>query len=125
MPKRNTLENAALQLIMNAGCEGVVQSELWRELDASSREGSRIALKLERKGLILREREIYSGRWTYRLYPKRRPVSINSIVDCPCFMCPDDSRCGAWSTVTPNECEKLSQWILGLVQRETVSQGEN
>ena len=125
MPKRNNLENAALQLIMNSGSEGVVQSKLWRELDASSREGSRIALKLEKRGLILRKREISNGRWTYRLYPKRRPVSINSIIDCPCLMCPDDSRCGAWSTVTPNECEKLSQWILGLVQRETVSQGEN
>ena len=47
MPKRNDLEQKALQFITNTGFEGVPQSELWRKLGASSREGSRIALKLE------------------------------------------------------------------------------
>ena len=117
MPRRDDMEHKALQLIVNTGSQGVLQSELWRKLGASSREGSRIAIKLENKGLILRERELFSGRWTYRLYPKRRPASINSILDCPCLMCPDNSRCGAWSTISPNECEKLNEWILGLSEK--------
>jgi uncharacterized membrane protein len=50
MPKHNDLEQKALQIIMNYGNEGLLQSELWRKLGASSREGSRIALKLEGKG---------------------------------------------------------------------------
>ncbi|MGB9854269.1 MAG: transcriptional regulator, partial [Candidatus Bathyarchaeales archaeon] len=94
MPKHNDLEQKALQIITNTGNEGLLQSELWRKLGASSREGSRIALKLESKGLVRREKELCNGRWTYRLYPKRLPASINSILDCPCMMCPDGQRCG-------------------------------
>ena len=61
MPKRSELEHKALQFIANTGGEGVLQSDLWRQLDASSREGSRIAIKLENKGLIRRERELFEG----------------------------------------------------------------
>jgi len=119
MPKRDDLEYKALHLIVNMGSQGVLQSDLWRKLGASSREGSRIALKLESKGLIRREKELFGGRWTYRLYPKRRPASINSIIDCPCLMCPNDARCEAWGAISPNECEKLTEWILGLMQKGT------
>jgi len=125
MSRRNGLERMALQLIMNAGSQGLLQSELWRRLGASSREGSRIAIKLQNKGLIVRERELFSGRWTNRLYLKRRPASINSVLDCPCLMCPDGPRCAAWSAISPNECEKLTEWILGLAQKETSSSGGN
>ena len=93
-------------------------------IDATSREGSRIALKLETKGLILREKELFKGRWTYRLFPKRKPASLNSIIDSPCLMCPNDARCGAWSPISPNECPRLTAWILGIDQPETESSGE-
>ena len=125
MPRRSDLEHKALHLIANAGNQGVLQSEMWRDLDASSREGSRISIKLENKGLIRRERELFGGRWTYRLYPMRKPASINSIIDCPCLMCPDDPRCGAWSSISPNHCVQLTEWILGLVQREMNPSGES
>ena len=124
MPRRNDLEHEALKLIVNTGDDGVLQSEMWRKLDATSREGSRIALKLEHKGLILRERELFGGRWTYRLFPKRQPASIDSITDCPCLMCPDDPRCGPWSSTSPNICEKLTQWILRLAIEEMDPSGE-
>ena len=71
MPKRNDLEQKALHYVVNTGYQGVLQSDLWRELGASSREGSRVSIKLEEKGLIRREKELQEGRWTYRLYPKR------------------------------------------------------
>ncbi len=125
MPRRNELEYKALNVISNNGTDGVLQSELWRELDATSREGSRIALKLETKGLILREKELYEGRWTYRLFPKRKPASLNSIINSPCLMCPNDSRCGAWSPISPNHCPRLTSWILGIdEQPETEDSGE-
>lgn len=112
MPKRNDLEHKALSFIANIGTEGILQSELWRQLGASSREGSRIALKLEDKGLINRQKELCEGRWTYRLYPKRKPASINSIADCPCLTCPDNLQCGSWGAISPNYCAKLTDWIL-------------
>jgi hypothetical protein len=125
MPRRNELEYKALNFITNNGNDGVLQSELWRELDATSREGSRIALKLETKGLIFREKELYEGRWTYRLYPKRKPASLNSIIDSPCLMCPNDPRCGAWSPISPNHCPRLTAWILGEEPPEIETSGED
>jgi len=116
MPKSNNLEQRALQIIINAGSNGLLQSELWKRLGASSREGSRIALKLESKGLIRREKELRNGRWTYRLYPRRLPASIDSIVDCPCMMCPDSSKCGPTGSITPQNCEKLTEWLFRIAE---------
>ncbi len=114
MPKRNDLEQKALHSVINTGYDGILQSELWRELSASSREGSRVAIKLEEKGLIRREKELQSGRWTYRLYPKRLPASIESVVDCPCLLCQDSARCDPTTTISPKSCGKLTDWIMSL-----------
>ncbi|MCJ7561259.1 transcriptional regulator [Candidatus Bathyarchaeota archaeon] len=114
MPKRNDLEQKALHSVVNTGYEGVLQSELWRELGASSREGSRVAIKLEEKGLIRREKELQDGRWTYRLFPKRLPASIESIADCPCLLCQDNARCDPTTTISPKSCSRLTDWILSL-----------
>ena len=125
MPKRNDLEYRAFQYILNTGEKGVLQSELWRKLDASSREGSRIALKLENKGLIRREKELFNGRWTYRLYPKRQPSTVDSIIDCPCMGCPESIKCGSWATVSPNDCERLTQWLLELITKLGETMGDS
>jgi hypothetical protein len=114
MPKRNDLEQKALHFVIGTGFKGVLQSELWRELDASSREGSRVAIKLEEKGLIRREKELQGGRWTYRLFPKRMPASIESIADCPCLLCKDNARCDPTTTISPKDCVKLTAWIVSL-----------
>jgi hypothetical protein len=114
MPKRNDLEQKALHYVVNTGYQGVLQSDLWRELGASSREGSRVSIKLEEKGLIRREKELQEGRWTYRLYPKRLPASIETIVDCPCLLCPDNARCDPTTALSPKSCPKLTDWILNL-----------
>ncbi len=125
MPKHSDLEHKALQFIANTGDEGVLQSNLWRQLNASSREGSRIALKLEGKGLVRRERELFCGRWTYRLYPKRKPASINSIIDCPCLTCVVSIRCGAYGATSPNDCDKLTEWIDILAQEAGELKGDS
>jgi hypothetical protein len=124
MPKRDELEYKALHYIANTKCKGVLQVDLWRVLSVSSREGSRIALKLENKSLIRREKELFDGRWTYRLFPKRQPASINSVAECPCLMCSNDSKCSAWGTVSPNGCERLTEWLLTLANGETNTSGD-
>jgi DNA-binding Lrp family transcriptional regulator len=116
MPKHSDLEQKAFQVIINAGFEGILQSELWRKLDASSREGSRIAIKLDEKGLIRRERELCNARWTYRLYPKRLPSSLDSISGCPCLLCHDIIRCDPSTEISPKNCQKLTQWILSMME---------
>jgi hypothetical protein len=125
MPKHNDLEQRALQFIMNTGFEGILQSELWRKLGASSREGSRMAIKLESKGLVRRERELRDGRWTYRLYPKRVPASIDLIADCPCLMCPDNPRCDPASATSPQNCEKLTEWLLSIATNKSGAMGDS
>ncbi len=112
MPKQDDLEQKALNIIMSRGEKGILQSDLWREMNASSREGSRISIRLESKGLIYREPELSRGRWTYRLYSKRQPISVDSIIDCPCLSCEEFSRCGAGGKISPNNCERLIQWVL-------------
>src|SRR5512136_376580 len=114
MPKRNDLEQKALHSVINTGYKGILQSALWRDLGASSREGSRVAIKLEEKGLIRREKELEGGRCTYRLYPKRLPASIESITDCPCLLCADNARCDPTTAISPKNCAKLTGWILNL-----------
>lgn len=125
MPKRNDLEQRALQFIMNTGFNGVLQSDLWRELGATSREGSRISLKLESKGLIRRDKELREGRWTFRLYPKRLPASIDSISDCPCLMCADNPRCDPSSTISPQTCDRLTEWLLCISQNGPSAMGDS
>ena len=124
MPKRNDLEQKALQFVINTGSEGVLQSELWRELEASSREGSRVAIKLEEKGLIQREKELQGGRWTYRLFPKRLPSSIESIADCPCLLCKDNAKCDPTTTISPKRCGRLTEWIISLDNNGQAESGE-
>ncbi len=108
----NELEHRALKIIVDSGSEGVLQADLWRKLDATSREGSRIALKLEKRGVVGREKELSEGRWTYRLTAKKQPITIESIVNCPCFSCKHLDRCGKGGELNPNQCELLTKWIL-------------
>ena len=48
---------------------GIHQSEFWKELDVSSRKGSRIASKLEEKGFVEREESVHGGNTTYLITP--------------------------------------------------------
>jgi len=112
MSRRNELEKQAINLIIEKGEEGILQSDLWRKLDATSRVGSSIALKLEAKNIIRREREFADGRWTYRLFIKKKPLTVDSILDVPCFLCKDIDRCESGGQISPNTCNKLSRWLL-------------
>jgi len=110
---------------MGTGFDGILQSDLWRKLGASSREGSRIALNLEEKNLIKREKELRNGRWTYRLYPRRLPARIDSIVDVPCLMCPDNPRCDPSSVTSPQSCDRLTEWLTSISKDGTGALGDS
>jgi hypothetical protein len=117
LPRRDDLEHVALQIVINSGREGIIQSDLWRKLDASSREGSRVSLKLESKGLIRREKEMAEGRWTYRLYPKRQPISIDSVLTQPCLLCALVPKCEFGGSISPTTCELLRNWLMELASK--------
>lgn len=110
-PKNNKAEQKALKLIFDAGEEGLLQSELWKLLDVSSREGSRMAKKFEEKGRVYREKVLNNGRWTYMIFSKKELVTLDSIEGCPCLVCDKVEKCFNEGKVTPTSCLKLTAWI--------------
>ena len=63
--------NKVCEIIAGYEIKGILQSELWKKLKLSSRDGSRLALKLERMGMITREKILEKERWTYKLIIKK------------------------------------------------------
>ncbi len=90
---------------------GMIQSELWKKLKLSSRDGSRLALKLERMGNITREKILENGRWTYKLILKKTPISTTSIEDAPCLICPVEQRCTLEGEISPQTCVWIEEWV--------------
>ena len=115
MSRRGPGEQDMLQFIMKTGDDGILQSELWKKMKADSREGSRAILRLERKGLIERKRELNAGRWTYRVFARRKYSSIDSIIDVPCSFCDIEPRCAQEGAENPAKCGKINQWIFASV----------
>ncbi|MBO3803082.1 MAG: hypothetical protein JTT11_04290, partial [Candidatus Brockarchaeota archaeon] len=111
--KRDILEKKSLDLIFRAGEEGILQTELWKKLNMSSREGSRICVRLESWGLIKRDKILCDGRWTYRIKSTRKPPSLGSILGAPCITCAQaGSMCARGNEISPENCDTLEQWIL-------------
>ncbi len=111
MSKRDRLERRALEIILNKGEEGILQSELWKELEASSRVGSRISLNLGKKNLITRQRELSDGRWTYRVFVNIRSLDIDSISIVPCVSCAEILKCESGREFSPETCKILTKWL--------------
>jgi len=111
MSVKREREKRAFQLILESGEEGILQSEMWKRLGAYSQTGAIIARKLEKMNIIKRQRELHDGRWTYRLISTQKPITVNSIIDCPCTACNDIDRCTPGLFVSPLFCKKLTYWI--------------
>jgi Lrp/AsnC family transcriptional regulator, leucine-responsive regulatory protein len=94
--------------------EGVLQSELWKELGVDSRKCSRIVKKLEESGLIDRIEFKKDGIKTYLLKARQMPVNPNDLLAgdelIPCISC--ELEC------IVEECHPLMDWMyqLAIVQ---------
>ncbi len=91
---------------------GMLQSELWKKLKLTSRDGSRLAIKLERRNIIKREKILENGRWTYKLKIAKMPVSTQSIEAAPCLICPVEQKCTVDGEVSPRTCPLIEQWVI-------------
>lgn len=109
--KNNNLEQKALKLVFDAGDKGILQSEIWKKLGVSSREGSRMAKKFEEKDKVIREKVLNDGRWTYKLYSKKELVTLDSVKGCPCLICDEVDKCFRGGTRDPVYCMALTAWI--------------
>ncbi|MFX0163328.1 MAG: hypothetical protein ACFE68_08395 [Candidatus Hodarchaeota archaeon] len=119
------LERSALKMILESNTRGVLQSDLWKRLGTSSREASRIVTHLEVLNIISKKKELYKGRWTYRLFyynvfekiTKNEPEEKASIEllekqVVTCFRCDDLERCGVGHEISPVYCHKLTEYLL-------------
>ena len=104
--------NRVCEIIAGYENEGTLQSELWKKLKLSSRDGSRLALKLERMGMITREKILEKQRWTYKLIIKKIPISTKSIEGAPCLTCPVQSKCSIDGEISPKTCQWIEDWVL-------------
>lgn len=112
--KLGKLEERALKLLLKHGENGLLQSELWHLLGVTSRDGSRVAIKLEKKGLVRRIREFANDRWTMRLISQVKPMNLSVIKDAPCPSCPYNDSCGPSGNYSPAECVLIETWLLAL-----------
>ncbi len=106
------LTNRVCDIVAKYETDGMLQSELWKKLKLTSRDGSRLALKLERLGIISREKILEKGRWTYKLIIKRTPVSTESIENAPCLTCPVEQKCSLEGEISPRSCQLIEDWVL-------------
>ncbi|MCS7094209.1 MAG: hypothetical protein NZ988_00130 [Thaumarchaeota archaeon] len=109
--KISKLEEQAIKLLLERG-EGILQSELWHELGVSSRDGSRIAIKLEKKGLVKRVRILANDRWTMKLVPQIKRFNPSALFGSPCPLCPFNQNCGPNQSVSPIGCTLIEEWII-------------
>ncbi len=101
--------------------EGMFQSELWKKLKLTSRDGSRLALKLERMGTIYREKILEKGRWTYKLILKKTPISTQSIENAPCLVCPVEQKCSIDGEISPRTCQLIEDWVIAEIKKPVKS----
>ncbi len=106
------LTGKVFRTIISNGKDGILQSELWKELDLTSRDGSRLAIRLERRSLIRREKILESGRWTYKLYAVKLPVDTASIEAAPCLTCPVEHMCSLDGSYSPTSCNLIEEWLI-------------
>jgi len=106
------LTNKVCDILAERESDGMFQSELWKKLKLTSRDGSRLALKLERMGTITREKLLEKERWTYKLILKKTPISTQSIVNAPCLVCPVEQKCSLEGEISPRTCQLIEDWVI-------------
>jgi DNA-binding MarR family transcriptional regulator len=103
-------ERRGLELVRES--HGIYQSDFWKELDVSSRKGSRIVESLVEQDLIDREDAVYAGHNTYLLTPTARDLDF-SLLMAGDMLSPFIGE----EEVDP-ESDAFSQWLMNLAYEE-------
>ncbi len=104
------IERAGLELIRETG--GIHQSDFWKELDISSRKGSRVVESLAEQDLIQREETVYNGHNTYLLTPAARDLEFELL------MAGDMLSPFIGEEEIDPQSDAFSQWIMNLAYEE-------
>ena len=102
-------QRAGLELIRTTG--GIHQSDFWKELEVSSRTGSRIVERLTELNLIEREETVYNGHNTYLLSPTARDLDFSLLMA-------GDMLSPFIGEELDHRSDAFSQWIMNLLYEE-------
>jgi uncharacterized membrane protein len=103
-------ERRGLELVRESG--GIHQSDFWKELDISSRKGSRVVESLTEKNLINREETVYNGHNTYYLSPKAKDLDFSLL------MAGDMLSPFIGDEEVDPQSDTFSQWVMTLAYEE-------
>ena len=103
-------ELRGLNLIRETG--GIHQSDFWKELDVSSRKGSRIVDALLADELIQREETVYNGHNTYYLMPTAMDLDFSLL------MAGDMLSPFVGDEEVDPQSDLFSQWVMQLAYEE-------
>ncbi|HEY4673223.1 MAG: MarR family transcriptional regulator [Thaumarchaeota archaeon] len=104
-------------LIVSAHGSGLSQRNLLDMMELRSNQVSKIALKLERSGLVRREKSLEDGRWTYILKAVDA-ISLGPYESIPCVTCPYEDKCRSDGIISSRNCaletyqRGIAQWVL-------------
>ena len=111
----NRLIAKVCELLLDKEEKGMLQTDVWKKLKLSTKDGSRLSLKMEKMGYITRQKILMNGRWTYTLFIEKAPISFESITDAPCLTCTVEQKCSLDNELpepSPRNCELIEKWIL-------------
>ncbi|WP_302080832.1 helix-turn-helix transcriptional regulator [Salinibaculum rarum] len=103
-------ELRGLELVRETG--GIHQSNFWKELDVSSRKGSRIVDSLSEKDLIEREKTVFEGHNTYYLTPAAQDLDFSLL------MAGDQLSPFVGDEEIDAHSDAFSQWVMNLAYEE-------
>ena len=106
------LTKKVCDILVEKESDGMLQNDLWKKLKLVTRDGSRLALKLERMGTITRDKILENGRWTYKLILKKTPISTQSLENAPCLVCPVEQKCSLDGEISPRTCQLIEDWVI-------------
>ena len=105
-----SLEDRILSILQSSEDLAMTQSGLAKVLEMTTRDISRVVIKLERRGVVKRLQVKDGGRSSYnvKLLKKTPKIDLNDVVWCACFTCADLEKCGRGQPVSPETCNKLT-----------------
>ena len=113
------LTHKVCDLLLIYESDGMLQSDLYKKLKLSARNGARLSLKLERMGMVSRIKLLVEERWTYKLVLKKTPISTASLENAPCLVCPVEQKCSLDGDISPRTCNLIEEWAIADLKRRS------
>jgi len=117
----NRLIAKVCEILLANEKNGMLQTDVWKKFKLTTKDGSRLSLKMEKMGYITRQKILKSGRWTYTLFIEKAPISFESIMNAPCLTCTVEQKCSLDNELpepSPRTCELIEEWVSTQYSRE-------